>query len=364
MFFLSNLSGLSWSSLASMGVDVVEVNDHDQWGTEVVPHVMQLVSVYLDQRDVCALLCVSTSIRHQLTSHAPLWKVLDLHNKNNAGETLISVLGQKRFRNVEEINLEFAQDVEDRHLTAIAFKSLQRINLNACQKVTNSGVIFIASANPNLTSFSLYWNLKVTDVGIEAVVRSCKNLRSLNISGCKSVTDKSLRAIAKYAQKIQSLNLTRGVKLFDEGLVEVLNACREIEELYLYASPNFTDTSFTALNKLSKLRLLDLCGAHLLFDEGLSAIAECSKLETLNLTWCINITDVGLQALAENCSCLRSLSLHGLLGVTDAGLESLAKCCGSSLKALDVNGCINVKRRSKEDLWKLFPNLEIFLLHT
>jgi len=29
---------------------------------------------------------------------------------------------QKRFRNVEEVNLEFAQDVEDKHLTAIAFK--------------------------------------------------------------------------------------------------------------------------------------------------------------------------------------------------------------------------------------------------
>lgn len=58
-----------------MGVDVAEENDHDHWGTEVVPHVMQLVSVHLGQRDVCALLCVSTSICHQLTSHAPLWKV-------------------------------------------------------------------------------------------------------------------------------------------------------------------------------------------------------------------------------------------------------------------------------------------------
>lgn len=60
-----------------MGVDVgkeVE-NDRDQWGTEVVPHVLQLVSAHLGQRDVCALLCVSTSICYQLTSHAPLWKV-------------------------------------------------------------------------------------------------------------------------------------------------------------------------------------------------------------------------------------------------------------------------------------------------
>lgn len=36
---------------------------------------------------------------------------------------------QKRFRNVEEINLEFAQDVEDKHLTAIAFKVCAQKNL-------------------------------------------------------------------------------------------------------------------------------------------------------------------------------------------------------------------------------------------
>ena len=60
-----------------MGVDVVKEvkDDRDHWGTEVVPHVMQLVSAHLGQRDVCALLCVSTSICYQLTSHAPLWKV-------------------------------------------------------------------------------------------------------------------------------------------------------------------------------------------------------------------------------------------------------------------------------------------------
>jgi hypothetical protein len=66
-----------WLRVVAMGVDVgKEVEDEqDQWGTEVVPHVMQLVSAHLGQRDVCALLCVSTSICHQLTSHAPLWKV-------------------------------------------------------------------------------------------------------------------------------------------------------------------------------------------------------------------------------------------------------------------------------------------------
>jgi len=48
--------------------------DH-HWGRVVVPHVFRLVSLYLGQRDVCALLCVSASCHRQLAAHAPVCKV-------------------------------------------------------------------------------------------------------------------------------------------------------------------------------------------------------------------------------------------------------------------------------------------------
>jgi F-box/leucine-rich repeat protein 2/20 len=110
---------------------------------------------------------------------------------------------------VEEINLEFAQGLQDEHLSAVKFESLQRLNLNACQKITDSGVKAVASTNPNLKLFSIYWNLKVTDVAIESVVMSCKHLTALNVSGCKNITDASLQNIAEFSPSIKSLNLTR-----------------------------------------------------------------------------------------------------------------------------------------------------------
>lgn len=63
-----------------MGVEVQkfgegEEQEEDHWGKVVVPQVLHLVSAYLSQRDVCALLCVSASCHRQLTSHAPFWKV-------------------------------------------------------------------------------------------------------------------------------------------------------------------------------------------------------------------------------------------------------------------------------------------------
>jgi hypothetical protein len=65
--------------------------DH-HWGRVVVPHVFRLVSLYLGQRDVCALLCVSASCHRQLAAHAPVCKVLDLQGRNNAGERLVAAL--------------------------------------------------------------------------------------------------------------------------------------------------------------------------------------------------------------------------------------------------------------------------------
>ncbi len=67
----------------SMGKQRVVVGEEDgnkmtgdhHWGRVVVPHVFRLVSLYLGQRDVCALLCVSASCHRQLAAHAPVCKV-------------------------------------------------------------------------------------------------------------------------------------------------------------------------------------------------------------------------------------------------------------------------------------------------
>ncbi|CAM6072893.1 unnamed protein product [Sphagnum tenellum] len=337
--------------------------DH-HWGRVVVPHVFRLVSLYLGQRDVCALLCVSASCHRQLAAHAPVCKVLDLQGRNTAGERLVAALSLLRYQNVEEINLEFAQGLQDEHLSAVKFESLQRLNLNACQKITDSGVKAVASANPHLKLFSIYWNLKVTDVAIESVVMSCKHLTALNVSGCKNITDASLQNIAKFSPGIKSLNLTRCVKLTDNGLLCLTDSCQSLEELYLYAIPGFTVRAFREFSHFRKLQLLDLCGAQNLTDEGLAPIALCKALVSLNLTWCVQITDIGLKALAQHCSLLQLLSLHGILGVSDEGLKSLSECCRNSLVTIDVHGCVKIKHQSKSDLLQLFPNLSTFQVHS
>ncbi|KAL6997507.1 beta-aspartyl-peptidase, partial [Sarracenia purpurea var. burkii] len=126
----------------------------------------------------------------------------------------------------------------------------------------------------------------------------------------------------------------------------------------------FTDVAYKKISLLGQLRFLDLCGAQNLTDQGLSCITKCNNLSSLNLTWCVRVTDEGVIAIAEGCSSLEFLSLFGITGVTDKSLEALSRCCSTTITTLDVNGCIGIKRRSREELLQLFPHLRCFKVHS
>uniref|UniRef100_A0A0V0GW12 Putative ovule protein n=1 Tax=Solanum chacoense TaxID=4108 RepID=A0A0V0GW12_SOLCH len=83
---------------------------------------MKIVSTRLQQRDLITLLLVNPSIHHTLLSHPSLWLVLDFHEMSNAGDRLVSALSLPRYRNVKHINLEFAQDIEDKQLENVKSK--------------------------------------------------------------------------------------------------------------------------------------------------------------------------------------------------------------------------------------------------
>ncbi|XP_050379589.1 LOW QUALITY PROTEIN: F-box protein At3g58530 [Argentina anserina] len=337
----------------------VEAGDELSWSRETVPKVMKIVSTRLPQRDLISLLLVSPWLNATLISHPSPWLLLDFREMNDAGNLLISALSLPRYRHVTQINLEFAQDIEDKHLEIIknkCFDALQNLsfevlNLNSCQKISDKGVQDMTGACANLKNFSIYWNVRVTDIGITHLVKNCKYIIDLNISGCKNLSDKSLQLVAQTYPDLESLNLTRCVKLTDSGLQQVLN-CSSLQSLNLYALSSFTDAAYMRIYLLAQLKFLDLCGAQNLSDEGLSCIVRCNDLLFLSLTWCVRITDVGVIAIAESCTSLEYLSLFGIVGVTDACLVSLSRTFSNTMTTLDVNGCIGIKRRSRDELLK------------
>ncbi|KAI9090638.1 hypothetical protein K1719_028491 [Acacia pycnantha] len=325
------------------------------WSRETVPGVFLLVSSRLSLADLTSLLLVSPWIYRTLVSASSLWLVLNFRERKNAGNRLIAALSLPRYRNVKQINLEFAQDIDDTHLILLktqcsdSLKGLDSLNLNGCQKISDEGVEAITSCCPLLKTFSIYWNVRLTDAGLRHLVKNCKGIVHLNISGCKNITDQSLEFVADNYSELESLNLTRCVKLTDSGLSQILQKCLSLQSLNLYALSSFTDKVYKKMSLLVHLKLLDLCGAQNLSDEGLSSISRCKNLVTLNLTCCTSI---------------ESLSLFGITGVTDKSLEALSKSGSNKITTLDVNGCIGIKNRSREKLLQLFPNLKCFKVHS
>lgn len=340
------------------------------WCRETVPRVMQLVSSRLPQRDVCTLLAVSPWCYRTLAANPRLWEVLDLREMKNTGNRLISALSLERYRHLKILNLEFAQDIEDQHfiyvkeMRCISLESLELLNLNACQKISDKGIEAVTSLCPNLHGLAIYWIVGLTDLSIVHITKNCKQILDLNLSGCKNISDKGIWLIANNYQALQKLNLTRCVKLTDDGVREILQKCSSLESLNLYALSSFTDKVYKEIGSLASLKFLDLCGAQNLSDDGLACISRCGGLTYLNLTWCVRVTDAGIVAIAQGCQSLELLSLFGIVGVTDACLEALSTSCSHSLTTLDVNGCIGIERRSRDDLLKLFPLLSCFKVHS
>ncbi|XP_012090841.1 F-box protein At3g58530 isoform X2 [Jatropha curcas] len=282
-------------------MEAKEAEDELTWSRETIPRVMKIVSARLPQKDLISLLLVSPWLHRTLISYPSLWLVLDFREMSKAGDRLIAALSLSRYQHVKQISLEFAQDIEDRHLQVLQ---------------------------------------------------------------SKNITDKSLQLVGDNYQDLELLNLTRCIKLTDGGLQQILSKCSSLQSLNLYALSNFTDKAYKNISNLPDLRFLDLCGAQNLSDDGLSCIAKCKNLVSLNLTWCVRVTDVGVLAIAEGCTRLEFLSLFGIVGVTDKCLEALSKFCSNTITTLDVNGCIGIKRRSRDELLQLFPYLKCFKVHS
>ncbi|XP_062112270.1 F-box protein At3g58530 [Humulus lupulus] len=340
------------------------------WCRETVPKVLRIVSTRLPQRELVSLLLVSPWIYRTLVSYPSLWLTIDFQERSNAGSCLIVALSLPRYQHVKQINLEFAQDMEEKNLELIKSKcsdtiqNLESLNLNGCQKISDKGIEVITSACPKLKVFSIYWNVRATDGGIRSLVKNCKHVVDLNLSGCKNISDKSLQLVAEHYPELEFLNLTRCVKLTDPGLRQILRSCSTLQSLNLYALSSLSDDTYKSISLLSHLKFLDLCGAQNLSDEGLFSIAKCHSLVSLNLTWCIRVTDAGVIAIAEGCNSLNFLSLFGIVGVSDKCLEALSRSCSDKLTTLDVNGCIGIKKRRRTDLLQLFPHLKCFKVHS
>eukprot|EP01102_Stenamoeba_stenopodia_P010343 TRINITY_DN3105_c0_g1_i2.p1 TRINITY_DN3105_c0_g1~~TRINITY_DN3105_c0_g1_i2.p1 ORF type:complete len:656 (+),score=100.87 TRINITY_DN3105_c0_g1_i2:255-2222(+) len=180
-----------------------------------------------------------------------------------------------------------ADDIVIWQLFSTSGKSLKKLSLAKCSKVTITGLKFVTSIAKDLQVLDVTGIKDLTDEWLEEVSTNCPCLHSLYLFSCNKITDRGVKLICRNVHhRLQALDIGRCIKLTDQSL-ECLSIC----------CPNIV-----------ALGLAECC----ITDLGISSLTlGCTKIETIYLFGCDQITSKSITLLLNACSNLRNLFIGG-----------------------------------------------------
>lgn len=169
------------------------------------------------------------------------------------------------------------------------------------------------------------------------VVRGCPRLISLNVSHSRLYSEQLVEIIAH----LRELNLGNCPWLTDALLKMLIPSCTHLEKLGLSGNLQLTYASWGELQKLKKLRSLDIARCHQIHDEDFSLILKASpQLTHLDLEDCKSLSNKAFFELARNLPHLAVLNVSRCHISDGLLLEIVSRC--RSLRALDLSRCLDV----------------------
>jgi Leucine-rich repeat (LRR) protein len=240
----------------------------------------------------------------------------------NLSHTRITDIGfahLKNLKNVQSVNLYYAEQIGDGALAAMKnWKQLRELNLRGT-KVTDAGLLHLSQLTL-LESLDIGFAL-ITDGGFEPLT-ALPGLRSLAVGGNK-VTDVGLNSL-RLMPALTSLDLS-GMQRTDSGLwfasvtdqgLDTIGTLTKLENLNLHGS-KIGDAGFEKLSGLVNLRSLDVSQTQL-SARGLAVLPKLQRLEKLNLWKAARVKD-DVWPLLASLPNLRWIDLTGT-GVTPASV--------------------------------------------
>uniref|UniRef100_A0A7S3NPM5 F-box domain-containing protein n=1 Tax=Aureoumbra lagunensis TaxID=44058 RepID=A0A7S3NPM5_9STRA len=175
-----------------------------------------------------------------------------------------------------------------------------------------------------LTSINLSGCQNISDLGLNLMCRACRSITKINITRCPKLTDGTLKIIAQTnGHHLQDLIAYANSNFTDVGYGELANVnLTKLQNFDSCGARFFTSHALTALVRKAGLSLLSLnlswCVS--IDDQGGIAIAHhCSSLQLLSFHGNQFISDRTIEALAQS-SCaitLNTLDLSGCSRVSD-----------------------------------------------
>jgi len=315
------------------------------------------------------VLSLRKSLR-ELVSGIPNLESLNLSGCYNLSDSALDTAFNRDIPSLKTLNLSLCKDVTDNSLGRIAThcKNLEDLQLGGCTKITNTGLLLISWGLNNIKSLNLRscWQISDHGIGHLAGINSqpttgAKTLQRISLQDCQKLTDESLKHIADGLPQVTAINLSFCVSVTDTGL-KSLSRMSSLRSLNLRSCDNVSDIGlgFLAEGGGGDLTTLDVSFCDRVSDSSLAHVASgLQRLKSLSMSAC-QITDAGVARIAKDLTHLETLNVGQCTKLTDQAVDTLAKQM-KTLKSIDLYGCTSISSDSLKTLNKS-ENLQVLNL--
>mmetsp|Transcript_16960 Transcript_16960/g.29176 ORF Transcript_16960/g.29176 Transcript_16960/m.29176 type:complete len:391 (+) Transcript_16960:769-1941(+) len=180
-------------------------------------------------------------------------------------------------------------------------------------------------------------------------------LRELNLSHCIQITNDTVRDLLKTsARRLKVLKLSCCYEITDKALLMMSQSGIQLDELDISGCSQVGDAGLGGFLKGQNLVGLDVSGLWELTDDAFRD-SSWLYLRWVKCTGCVNLGDLAIRdfLLREQ---LESLHVAGIRCLTNLPFQSMPR--NSSLKELNVNGCMNLDDGFVFAILECAPELE------
>ncbi|GBP85556.1 hypothetical protein EVAR_67733_1 [Eumeta japonica] len=179
---------------------------------------------------------------------------------------------------------------------------LESLLVHNCDQLTNAGILSLCQHQIYLRKLDIGLCTRVTDQSLVYICDNLINLEHLNIQRCRAVTDLGLAHLQKL-HKLKCLNISQCELITKEGIEKGL--CSDINYIIEELDINSLNLDHTAVIMVSE---------------------KMPNLRSLNISYCFNaVTDTSIQVIFKNQTSLVTLKLSHCDKVSDAGLTGMGK---------------------------------------
>ncbi|CAH9068612.1 unnamed protein product [Cuscuta europaea] len=217
---------------------------------------------------------------------------------------------------------------------AQGLKAVTSLTITSCRGTTDVSLVALGKCCSNLKHTSLRKCCFVSDHGLVGFTNAASGtLESLQLEECNGITQIGVLNALSNCDKLKSLSLVKCISIKDimTEMPLLLPPCKSLKSLSIQNCPGFGSTNLAMVGKLCpQLLHLDLSGLCGITDAALLSLLESSEagLVKVNLTGCLNLSDEVAFALSRwHRQTLKVLNLDGCMKMTDKSLVALADTC-------------------------------------